>query len=199
MLPPLLISPKPRSLAAASSSNKTGKSLQTARYVHVYARSRASTRGVLQLGSIVVPCALGRTGRRTVKREGDGASPSGNWPIRRAVFRRDKMFRPCTHIPLSGLRNTDGWCDAPADPNYNRPVRHPYRGSAERLWRDDAVYDLIIIIGHNDQPRVRARGSAIFMHVARPGYTPTEGCVALSRPDLVKVLRLIGPRTKLLL
>lgn len=85
-----------------------------------------------------------------------------------------------------------GWCDAPSDPNYNRQVRYPYRASAEALWRDDGLYDLVAVLDYNVRPRVRGRGSAIFMHVARPGYLPTEGCIALRKDHLRRLLSLTG-------
>ncbi len=103
------------------------------------------------------------------------------------------MAPPKTGLPTAALRRNDGWCDAPDDPNYNRPVSLPYPASHERLWRDDAVYDIIVILGHNDDPPVPGRGSAIFMHLARPGYGDTEGCVALSLEDLKTVLAGCGP------
>ena len=131
-----------------------------------------------------LPCALGRSGRRALKREGDGATPVGAWPIREAFYRADRLRRPRTAIPLRAIRRNWGWCDAPADRNYNRFVRLPYPVSAESLWRDDGAYDIIVVLGYNDHPRRRGGGSAIFVHLARPGYTPTEGCVALSMRDL---------------
>jgi L,D-peptidoglycan transpeptidase YkuD (ErfK/YbiS/YcfS/YnhG family) len=91
------------------------------------------------------------------------------------------------------MRPEDGWCDAPGDRNYNRPVRHPYPASAERLWREDELYDVVVVLGHNQRPRIRAGGSAIFMHVARPGYLPTEGCIALARRHLLIVLERLKP------
>jgi L,D-peptidoglycan transpeptidase YkuD (ErfK/YbiS/YcfS/YnhG family) len=96
-------------------------------------------------------------------------------------------------LPVQRIRRMDGWCDAPGDRNYNRPVRHPYPASAERLWRDDALYDMVVVLRHNQRPRLRGRGSAIFMHVARPGYLPTEGCIALERGHLLRVLERLRP------
>ena len=89
---------------------------------------------------------------------------------------------------MRAIRRHDGWCDAPADRNYNRPVRLPYAASAERLWREDELYDVVVILNYNVRPRSRGRGSAIFMHVARPGYAPTEGCIALARGHLLRLL-----------
>ena len=139
--------------------------------------------------------ALGRGGVRPAadKREGDGATPLGAWPLRRVLYRPDKGPPPRTALPVEALRHEDGWCDDPADPAYNRPVVLPYPASAERMWRGDDVYDLVVILGHNDDPAVPGMGSAIFLHLARPDYAPTEGCVALARPDLEALLALAKP------
>lgn len=134
-------------------------------------------------------CALGRGGIRRHKREGDGATPAGAWPMRRLLYRPDRIARPDTLLPISAIAPHDGWCDAPGDPNYNKPVLLPHRASAETLWREDGVYDLIVPLGYNDTDIVAGAGSAIFLHLARPDFTPTEGCVALTRPDLLAVLR----------
>lgn len=140
-------------------------------------------------------CALGKGGviAAADKREGDGCSPLGVWPIRRVMFRPDKGGAPLTALPVSPTAETDGWCDAPGDPAYNQPVTLPYPASAERMWRDDDVYDLVGILAHNDAPPAPGLGSAIFLHLARPGYVPTEGCIALSRPDMEALLGLAGP------
>jgi len=140
-------------------------------------------------------CALGKGGviAAADKREGDGASPLGVWPIRRVLYRPDKPPPPETALPTAPLTPEDGWCDDPADPAYNRPVTHPYPASAERMWRADAVYDLVVILGHNDDPVVPGAGSAIFLHIARPGYAPTEGCVALAADDLQALLKIAQP------
>jgi L,D-peptidoglycan transpeptidase YkuD (ErfK/YbiS/YcfS/YnhG family) len=171
--------------------------------VRVVALSRAATlgttRGVVLAGSLQLPCAIGRSGMRALKREGDGASPLGQWKARRLLYRADHGVRPRTGLALQALRRTDGWCDAPGDANYNRPVRHPYSASAERMWRDDPLYDRVVVLGHNDRPRVRGGGSAIFIHLARAGYTPTEGCVALARRDLALLLSWMGPHTRVVI
>jgi L,D-peptidoglycan transpeptidase YkuD (ErfK/YbiS/YcfS/YnhG family) len=157
--------------------------------------SAGASRGRLTLGGLTLPCALGRAGCRARKREGDGATPVGLWRMREVLYRPDRVRRPRTHLPVRAIRPRDGWCDASADRNYNRPVRHPYAASAERLWRQDELYDVVVVLGYNDSPRVRGRGSAIFMHVAKPGYTPTEGCIALARPLLLRLLARLGPRS----
>jgi L,D-peptidoglycan transpeptidase YkuD (ErfK/YbiS/YcfS/YnhG family) len=128
--------------------------------------------------------ALGRSGVAALKHEGDGATPLGRLPIRQVLYRADRLIRPRTPLPLRAVRADDGWCEDPADRNYNRLVKLSPRSSADRLTRADHLYDLVLVLGHNDWPRVRGRGSAIFVHLARPGYLPTAGCIALSRRDL---------------
>jgi L,D-peptidoglycan transpeptidase YkuD (ErfK/YbiS/YcfS/YnhG family) len=140
-------------------------------------------------GSRRFRCAIGRGGRRRDKREGDGATPVGLWPMRRLLYRADRLALPQTALPVSAIAAADGWCDAPLDARYNQPVQLPYSASAETLWREDGVYDLIVPLGYNDAPVVTGAGSAIFLHVARGDFTPTEGCVALALSDLLTVLR----------
>jgi L,D-peptidoglycan transpeptidase YkuD (ErfK/YbiS/YcfS/YnhG family) len=138
-------------------------------------------------------CALGASGVTRSKREGDKATPAGRFPLRRVLYRPDRLAAPATALPLLPLQPQDGWCDAPDDARYNQAVVLPYAASHERLWREDHVYDVIVVLGYNDAPAVPGRGSAIFMHVARPGYAPTEGCVALSLQDLEAVLARCRP------
>ncbi|MBA4012954.1 MAG: hypothetical protein C0481_13885 [Phenylobacterium sp.] len=152
----------------------------------------AMSDGTFRLDGRITRCALGKGGviAAADKREGDGKSPLGTWGIRRVLFRPDKGGPPQTRLPTKALERDDGWCDAPGDPAYNRAVKLPHPASAEQMWRDDEVYDLVCILAHNDDPPVPGLGSAIFMHLARPGYTPTEGCVALSREDMLELLSL---------
>ena len=138
-------------------------------------------------------CALGSAGAVARKREGDGGTPVGPWPMRAVWFRADRLAAPATRLTCGPLAPDDGWCDDPADRNYNRHVRLPYPASAERLWREDGLYDVIVPLGYNDDPVVPGRGSAIFLHVARPDFAPTAGCVALALADLLAVLREAGP------
>lgn len=159
----------------------------------VRALSKARTHGWLELGPLRVPCALGRSGARARKSEGDGATPLGNYRLITVLYRPDRRRRPRCGLPVRPIRHSDGWCDASADRNYNRAVRLPYPASAEPMWRDDGVYDLVVVLDHNTRPRKRGAGSAIFMHIARPGYTPTEGCVAVSAADLDRLLARVRP------
>jgi L,D-peptidoglycan transpeptidase YkuD (ErfK/YbiS/YcfS/YnhG family) len=153
--------------------------------------------GLMTAGDTALPCALGRAGVTRRKREGDGASPAGTWPLRYVLFRPDRIDRPVTNLAVRALSPTDGWCDDPADRSYNRPVQLPYGASAEALWRDDGLYDLIVVLGYNDDPPRTGLGSAVFLHLATPDLGPTAGCVAVHRADMVRFLPRCGPGTRL--
>ena len=133
-------------------------------------------------------CALGRAGIGRKTREGDGITPIGRFPLRQVLYRADRIAQPVAPFPCRPIEPGDGWCDDPVSPDYNGLVTRPHPAGHERLWRDDALYDLIVVVGFNDDPVVRGAGSAIFMHVARPDYGATEGCVALALDDLRSVL-----------
>jgi len=150
----------------------------------------ATADGFLDLGGRKVRCALGRSGVKPAadKREGDGASPAGVWPIRRVFYRPDRGPPPATAFELEPISRDDGWCDAPRDPAYNQPVRLPYPASAEHMWLETGVYDIVVVLGHNDDPVVPGMGSCIFLHLSRPDYSPTQGCVAVPRADLEELL-----------
>jgi L,D-peptidoglycan transpeptidase YkuD (ErfK/YbiS/YcfS/YnhG family) len=149
-----------------------------------------------RLGSRRFRRAVGRSGIRLDKREGDGATPAGVWPLREVFYRPDRLARPMTGLPVRPLAPHDGWCDQPGDARYNRLVRLPYPASAERLWRGDNLYDLIVVVGYNDAPAVPGKGSAIFLHCARGNFAPTEGCIAFARNDLLAILRAVDPRSR---
>jgi L,D-peptidoglycan transpeptidase YkuD (ErfK/YbiS/YcfS/YnhG family) len=146
--------------------------------------------GRLVLDGLVLRCALGKGGVRPAreKQEGDGATPAATMPLRRVLFRADRGPAPRCAVAVEPIAPEDGWCDDPGHRAYNRPVRLPFDASHERLWRDDHLYDVIGVLGWNDDPVERGRGSAIFLHLAWPDYRPTEGCVALERRDLRRVL-----------
>jgi L,D-peptidoglycan transpeptidase YkuD (ErfK/YbiS/YcfS/YnhG family) len=151
--------------------------------------------GWFELDGRRLRCALGRAGVTPAhdKREGDQASPAGAWPVRGVLYRPDKGPAPATTLPAHAIAPDDGWCDDPGEPDYNRPIKLPHGGSFERMWRDDDLYDLVVVLGYNDEPVNPGMGSAIFVHVAKPGYLPTEGCVALARADVEAFLALARP------
>lgn len=140
------------------------------------------------------PCALGKGGAVPAadKREGDGTTPLGRYPLRWLCYRPDRLDPPLTGLATEALTPEAGWCDDAGDPAYNRPVRHPYPASAEQLWRDDGLYDLLVVLGHNDAPVVPGLGSAIFLHCCKyddaGALKPTLGCIAVPRPTLLAIV-----------
>lgn len=150
--------------------------------------------GRLVAGQTDVACVIGRSGVTHRKREGDGATPCGALAIVGGFYRPDRFsVRPKSALPLRPLRTTDGWCDAPGDPRYNRPIVLPATVGHERMWRDDGLYDLVLVLDWNYRRRARGRGSAIFFHLAAPDRRPTAGCVAVSRRDMLKLLARLRP------
>jgi L,D-peptidoglycan transpeptidase YkuD (ErfK/YbiS/YcfS/YnhG family) len=152
-------------------------------------------RGRLRAGPVTLPCALGPAGVVRAKREGDGGTPLGRLPIRRLWRRPDKGPRIPTGLAVRDIRPDDGWCDAADHPRYNRLVKLPFSASHETLWRTDGLYDLVLELGWNDRPARACAGSAIFLHAARPGFSPTAGCVAVAPAALRRLVRRLGPAT----
>ena len=154
--------------------------------------AKGATSGTLRFEGREYRCVLGRSGIVHPKHEGDGGTPSGLFPLREVRYRADRAPQPKTGLVTIMTNPTDGWCDEPADPSYNRLVRMPYRSDAEVMWREDHVYDVLAVIGYNDAPPVPGAGSAIFLHVARTGpdggLLPTAGCIAMKEDDLLTVL-----------
>ncbi len=148
---------------------------------------RTGTQAVLRMGGVALPVVLGAAGIRVDKAEGDKATPTGLLRLRRVLYRADRGPAPACAVPREPLAPDDGWCDDPSHADYNTPVRLPHPGRHERLWREDGLYDLLGVLGWNDDPVVRDRGSAIFLHVAHPDGRPTEGCIALA-PDALRLV-----------
>lgn len=153
--------------------------------------------GWLKIGTRSVPCTLGPGGIVRRKNEGDASTPAGLWPLRCLYYRSDRIPRPRTGLQAHPIRRDLGWCDAARDRFYNRPVTLPYNAGAERLFRDDHVYDLLVVLGHNDAPVTPGGGSCIFFHLMRPDARATEGCVAVSKTDMLAILERCGPHTKM--
>ena len=167
----------------------------------IYVRRRPGFRsqGWLMAGGSQIPVALGRGGILANKREGDGATPRGRFRLVRLWWRPDRAARPRTRLPVRRIGRQDGWCEDPQHRLYNRPIRVPDGAAGDRLWRQDRLYDLIIELDHNSRPRVAGRGSAVFIHVAREGFGPTAGCVALQGPRLQRLLERVGPKTRIVI
>ncbi|MFC5384897.1 L,D-transpeptidase [Aquamicrobium segne] len=164
----------------------------------VRARPGQPSKGILRAGPLVIACALGKGGITSNKREGDGATPLASMRILSGYF-RNARFAGARRTPLP-MRSTTaalGWCDTPGDRNYNRPVKLPYPASHETMQRTDRLYDACLVLDWNLAPRKRGRGSAIFFHLARSAYEPTEGCVAISRRDMERLLPYLSRHTVL--
>jgi L,D-peptidoglycan transpeptidase YkuD (ErfK/YbiS/YcfS/YnhG family) len=158
------------------------------------APARITVRGTeLHYDGITLRCAIGRGGIRAGKREGDGATPIGVFPLREVLYRPDRQALPSTALPVRALSKLDGWCDDPADAKYNRLVPLPYPAHHEELWRRDRLYDVLAVIGFNDDPIVPGRGSAIFLHMASANWGVTDGCVALEPGALIQLLSACAP------
>ncbi|ACK49313.1 conserved hypothetical protein [Methylocella silvestris BL2] len=156
---------------------------------------RSPAVGRLQVGSLILPCAIGSAGVRRDKREGDHASPAGSWRLLYGFFRADRRAPRSSALPMRATRPGDGWCDDPASALYNRQVAAPFARSFETLWRDDRLYDIVIVLDYNIHPRRKSRGSAIFLHCARDGLDPTEGCIALRPRDFRRLLPRLSTQT----
>jgi L,D-peptidoglycan transpeptidase YkuD (ErfK/YbiS/YcfS/YnhG family) len=167
--------------------------------LHVRSAAGSRTRGWLTAGPVCVPVALGRGGICANKREGDGATPRGRFRLVRLWWRPDRGPRPQTLLPARPIRPTDAWCEDPGDRRYNRPIRLGPGAAGDRLWRADRLYDLVVELDHNTRPRIAGRGSAVFVHVARPGFAPTAGCVALTAGALRRLLATLSPKSRILI
>jgi L,D-peptidoglycan transpeptidase YkuD (ErfK/YbiS/YcfS/YnhG family) len=167
--------------------------------IRVGARPGAKARGWLLAGSVQIPVALGRSGIAADKREGDGATPRGAFRLLRLWWRADRLPHPLTLLPVRRIARDDAWIEEPKNRRYNQAVKRAAQEPGDRLWRADHLYDLIIELDHNTRPRVAGRGSAVFVHVARPGFGPTAGCVALEAKRLRWLLSRVGPKTRIVI
>jgi L,D-peptidoglycan transpeptidase YkuD (ErfK/YbiS/YcfS/YnhG family) len=167
--------------------------------LHVRAISMRATTGILKAGTLSFPCSLGRSGRKILKREGDGATPVGSWQIRRMFYRGDRIRPPRSGLKARPLRDEDGWCETVGDRNYNRLVAIPYATSHEFMKRQDQLYDIVVELSHNERPRVQGHGSAVFFHLRQPDGGPTAGCVAVSLRDMRTILAFCGPKTRIVI
>jgi len=165
--------------------------------VTVRAAAGQRTRGWLTAGDQTIPVALGRGGIRANKREGDGGTPKGTFRPRQLWWRADRHPRPSTFLPVRAIGPEDAWCEDPSDRHYNQPVNSKQGG--DRLRRADHLYDFIIEIDHNTHPRVAGRGSAVFLHLARKDFSPTAGCVSMTKGAMLRLLKRLGPETRIVI
>jgi L,D-peptidoglycan transpeptidase YkuD (ErfK/YbiS/YcfS/YnhG family) len=179
-----------------SNTYKQGRPLTAIRIARAASDPR---RGWLLAGGQTVPVALGRSGIKANKREGDGGTPKGTFRPRRLWWRADRHPRPRTHLGVRAIKPEDAWCEDPQSRHYNQPVPRQRDQAGDRLRRDDHLYDFIVEIDHNSSPRVTGRGSAVFLHLARENFGPTAGCVSMTKSAMLRLLERLGPRTKIVI
>jgi L,D-peptidoglycan transpeptidase YkuD (ErfK/YbiS/YcfS/YnhG family) len=167
--------------------------------IRIHAAAGNPCRGWLMARDQTIPVALGRGGIRANKREGDGGTPKGTFRPRQLWWRADRHPRPRTFLPVRAIGPQDAWCEDPASRHYNQPMRLDRGSGGDRLQRDDQLYDFIIEIDHNTHPRIAGRGSAVFLHLARPDFSPTAGCVSMTRAAMLRLLARLGPETKIVI
>ena len=156
-------------------------------------------RGWLTADGWTIPVALGRGGIKANKREGDGGTPRGTFRPRQLWWRADRHSRPKTFLPVRPIRVEDAWCEDPADRHYNQAIRLARAQQGDRLTREDHLYDFIVEIDHNAAPRIAGRGSAVFLHLARGNFSPTAGCISMTEAAMLRLLRRLGPRTRIVI
>jgi L,D-peptidoglycan transpeptidase YkuD (ErfK/YbiS/YcfS/YnhG family) len=167
--------------------------------IRVRAAAGNPRRGWLTAGGLTVPVALGRGGIKADKWEGDGGTPRGIFRPRQLWWRADRHPRPKTLLPVRAIQQEDAWCEDPSSRHYNQPLRLAGDGGGDRLTRADHLYDFIVEIDHNTSPRVAGRGSAVFLHLARPDFSPTAGCISMTQSAMLRLLERLGPQTKIVI
>ena len=146
-----------------------------------------------------IKCAIGKNGITKNKQEGDLKTPSGIFKLKKIFYRKDRIKLNNTTIKKSYIKKNSGWCDDPASKYYNKEIKSPFKYSAEKLWRKDNIYDLIIVLNYNFNPIIKNRGSAIFLHISKKNYAPTKGCIAINKKDMMNLLVNIKGNTKLII
>ncbi len=167
--------------------------------IRIRAAAGDPRQGRLTAGGQTVPVALGRGGIKANKREGDGGTPRGTFRPRQLWWRADRHPRPRTFLPVRTIGPEDAWCEDPKSRHYNQPIRLERGRDGDRLRRDDHVYDFIVEIDHNNSPRIKGRGSAVFLHLARENFSPTAGCVSMTKSAMLRLLQRLGPHTKIVI
>jgi L,D-peptidoglycan transpeptidase YkuD (ErfK/YbiS/YcfS/YnhG family) len=167
--------------------------------VRIHPAAGDPCRGWLTAEGQIVPVALGRGGIRANKREGDGGTPKGTFRPRRLWWRADRNPRPRTFLPVRPIGPEDAWCEDPRSRHYNQPVRLDRDRGGDRLRREDHLYDFIVEVDHNSSPRIAGRGSAVFLHLARENFSPTAGCVSMTKSAMLRLLQRLGPQTKIVI
>ena len=146
-----------------------------------------------------IKCAIGKNGITKNKREGDLKTPSGIFKLEKIFYRKDRINFFKSSLKKIIIHKEMGWCDDIKSKYYNKQIRYPFRKSAERLWRKDNIYDLIIVINYNLNPVIKYKGSAIFIHICKKNYAPTKGCIAIKKKDMINLIAHIKKSSKLII
>ena len=142
-------------------------------------------------------CSIGKRGISIKKKEGDKRTPKGEFKLRYILYRKDRVFDLQTTLKKIKIDKKMGWCDDPKSSYYNKIIKYPFKYRSEKLWRKDNIYDIIIIIDYNLNPVIKNKGSAIFLHIAKRNYQPTDGCIAVSKKNIKLLLSKINKKTKI--
>ena len=153
----------------------------------------------LHFSNYKIKCAIGKRGISRKKREGDGCTPKGAFKFKYLLYRKDKIFKIRSHLKKIVIKKNMGWCDDSSSNSYNKLIKFPFIHSAEKLYRKESIYDVILVINYNLKPIVKDKGSAIFLHIAKKNYSPTKGCLAISKKDMKLLLTFINKKTKLII
>ncbi|MGI9391924.1 MAG: L,D-transpeptidase family protein [Parvibaculales bacterium] len=155
-------------------------------------------RKILLVGNKTFPCVFGKAGVSNNKKEGDNKTPLGTMQLGTLYYRKDRFHPPPkTAFTPHAISKAHGWSDDISDPHYNEPVQLPHPFSHEPLWRNDHIYDALLTLTHNTTPKVSGNGSAIFLHLAQPDFSPTKGCLAVSQETMDYILKTTNPKTTL--
>jgi len=153
--------------------------------------------GYLKYKNFKFQCALGESGIKEKIKEGDNVTPKGIFKITRIYYRPDKIKKIISPINIIKIKKNMGWCDDPTSNSYNKEIKLPTKFGYEKLYRKDHIYDLIAVISYNLNPIIKGKGSAIFLHIAKKKFSPTQGCIALKKKDLLLLLSKISKNTKI--
>ena len=146
-----------------------------------------------------IKCTIGKNGTTKNKKEGDLKTPSGIFKFKKIFYRKERIRFIKTTLKRKYIKKNIGWCDDPTSKYYNKEIKFPFKGSAEKLWRKDNIYDLIIVLNYNLNPVIKNKGSAIFLHICKKNYAPTKGCVAINKRDMMKLIDNIKINSKLII
>ena len=158
--------------------------------MHIFIKNKKLT-----LDKYRIKCAIGKRGIGHKKRECDKITPKGKFKIKTILYRKDRVSHFKSKITTLPITKVMGWCDDPKSKKYNKLIKLPFKGSAEKLYKEDNTYDIILVLNYNFNPIQKGKGSTIFLHVASKNYKSTLGCIAVSKFNLKKIIKKINKST----